>query len=287
MNDERWKRGLGVAGVSPYETVRAKRLGRWFEWPMLALAVLIPFRWYFEFKGRLDPRLAYGFDWIIWGLFVLEAVLISLNVRDPKRYLRENWLNLFIIIVIFPPLWKISALPASLRLLRLVVLVDLLLRLLKVIFQVLRRNTLGATLIAASVIIVVSGVVMSAIDPAFETPFDGIWWAWVTVSTVGYGDYVPVSTWGRILAIFIILLGIGLFALLTAQISAALIGRVGENLGEVEREVQRLEIDEAAIHLHIEQLERRLERIERLLEAQVEAGGKKRPQALDEKKTNP
>ena len=287
MNGERWKRHLGIAGVSPYETVRAKRLGRLFEWPMLLLAVLIPFRWYFELKGRLAPQLVHWFDWLIWGLFVLEAILISVSVRDPKRYLRENWLNLLIVVVIFPPLWTIPSLPATLRLLRLLVLVDLLLRLVKVVFRVLRRNTLGATLLAASVIIVVSGVIMAAIDPAFATPFDGIWWAWVTVSTVGYGDYVPVTTWGRVLAIFIILLGIGLFALLTAQISAALIGRVGENLNLVEREVRRLEIDESAIHLHIEQLERRLERIERLLEAHLAAEGKEIPPGVDERDSNP
>ncbi len=264
-----WKRFVGVAGVSPYESVRAKRVGSWFEWLILSLAILIPFRWYFEFKGKLSPEFIYYFDWLIWGLFVLEAVLLSFYVREPVKYLRENWLNLFIIITIFPPLWVYAPVPAGLRLIRLLVLVDVFVRMVKILNKFLRQNNLGTTLLSAAIIIVISGVLISVIDPAFDSPFEGIWWAWVTVSTVGYGDFVPISMSGRIFAIFLILLGIGLFALLTAQISAALIGHVGKDLHEVEREVRELETDEAALHLHLEQMERRLERIEHLLEQKL------------------
>ncbi len=264
-----WKRYFGVAGVSPYESVRAKRIGNWFEWIILSLAVLIPFRWYFEFKGKLSPELVYYFDWLIWSLFVLEAILLSLCVRDPVRYLRENWLNLLIIVTIFPPLWIYAPLPAGLRLIRLLVLVNVFVRMVKILYKFLRQNNLGTTLLSSAIIIIVAGVLISVIDPAFSTPFEGIWWAWVTVSTVGYGDFVPISTTGRVFAILLILLGIGLFALLTAQISAALIGSVGKNLQEVEHEVRQLETDEAALHLHLEQMERRLERIERLLEERL------------------
>lgn len=61
---------------------------------------------------------------------------------------------------------------------------------------------------------------MATVDPGIETPLDGIWWAWVTVTTVGYGDIVPVTTIGRIFAGFLILLGIALFSMLTASFSA-------------------------------------------------------------------
>lgn len=47
-----------------------------------------------------------------------------------------------------------------------------------------------------------------------ETPQDAIWWAIVTVSTVGYGDCYPVTTNGRILATFLILIGISVFGVL-------------------------------------------------------------------------
>jgi len=261
---------LGLSGVSPYETSAAKRLGHFFEWPMLSLAILVPFRWYFEFKGKLTPEWIYLLDWSIWGLFVLESVLVTLWCRDKARYLRQNWLNVLIIVAIFPPIWHFYSFPAVLRLIRLIVLVDVFIRMVKVIYRFLRQNSLGTTLLASTIIIIISGIMISVIDPAFESPFDGIWWAWVTVSTVGYGDFVPASPSGRLFAIFLILLGMGLFALLTAQISAALIGRVGENIESVEQEVERLETDEVSMKLRLDYMDRRIEHMERLLERLLE-----------------
>ena len=59
----------------------------------------------------------------------------------------------------------------------------------------------------------------------FETFGDGIWWAVVTLTTVGYGDKFPITTGGRYLAIFIMLTGLGFFALITSFISSFIIER--------------------------------------------------------------
>jgi voltage-gated potassium channel Kch len=48
---------------------------------------------------------------------------------------------------------------------------------------------------------------------------DALWWAVVTVATVGYGDYYPVTTVGRIIAVFMMLSGIGIFVLLVGSLS--------------------------------------------------------------------
>ena len=45
---------------------------------------------------------------------------------------------------------------------------------------------------------------------------DAVWWAVVTVATVGYGDYYPVTAVGRIIAIFMMISGVGIFALMVA-----------------------------------------------------------------------
>nr|WP_256522167.1 potassium channel family protein [Halobacillus sp. A5] len=66
------------------------------------------------------------------------------------------------------------------------------------------------------------GMLIHAIEPNnFPTVFDGIWWAFVTGATVGYGDYVPLSTPGKITAIFLILTGGGLVTFYMATLSAA------------------------------------------------------------------
>jgi hypothetical protein len=53
-------------------------------------------------------------------------------------------------------------------------------------------------------------------NKAVENPFDALWWGVVTLTTVGYGDVTPVTTEGRVAAMALMLLGIGLFGAITA-----------------------------------------------------------------------
>jgi voltage-gated potassium channel len=53
-----------------------------------------------------------------------------------------------------------------------------------------------------------------------EVIWDGIWWAVVTVTTVGYGDVYPRSVGGRIVAMIVMLFGIGFLSVLTATIAS-------------------------------------------------------------------
>ncbi len=72
--------------------------------------------------------------------------------------------------------------------------------------------------------VIVGGAVFASVEEADRhgaaiSTWDGIWWAITTVTTVGYGDIYPESTAGRIIAITIMLVGIGFVALLTAFIA--------------------------------------------------------------------
>lgn len=66
------------------------------------------------------------------------------------------------------------------------------------------------------------GTVIHLFEPSqFPTIFDGIWWAFVTGATVGYGDYIPLTPAGRIIAILLILTGGGLIAFYITSLSSA------------------------------------------------------------------
>ena len=68
---------------------------------------------------------------------------------------------------------------------------------------------------------VIAGAVQATIDTGdFKTFWDGVWWAVVTVTTVGYGDVYPMTVGGRIVAIVLMLTGIGFLAVLTATVSS-------------------------------------------------------------------
>lgn len=61
-------------------------------------------------------------------------------------------------------------------------------------------------------------------DANIRTGIDAVWWAYVTITTVGYGDRYPVTTEGRFLGVLLLIAGIALFSVLTAYIAQKLIG---------------------------------------------------------------
>lgn len=62
-------------------------------------------------------------------------------------------------------------------------------------------------------------------NPSFQNYGDGLWWALVTVTTIGYGDKVPITLQGRLVGSGVILVGIGLVGLFMGKISAILVER--------------------------------------------------------------
>ncbi|WP_066056126.1 potassium channel family protein [Robertmurraya korlensis] len=74
----------------------------------------------------------------------------------------------------------------------------------------LRLPTLVRILTMALLLVVLFGVIIHLVEPdSFPTIFEGIWWAIITTSTVGYGDYSPESLLGRITGIILIFIGAG------------------------------------------------------------------------------
>lgn len=74
----------------------------------------------------------------------------------------------------------------------------------------LRLPILLRILFIALLVFFIFGISIHLLEPnTFPTIFDGIWWAIITASTVGYGDYVPQSFFGRFTAVILILLGVG------------------------------------------------------------------------------
>ncbi|WP_260412610.1 potassium channel family protein [Alkalihalobacillus sp. TS-13] len=58
------------------------------------------------------------------------------------------------------------------------------------------------------------------VEPNFESFEDALWWSIVTLTTVGYGDLYPVTTVGRLIASFLMFVGIGLIGVITGMVAS-------------------------------------------------------------------
>jgi voltage-gated potassium channel len=103
-------------------------------------------------------------------------------------------------------------------------------------------------------LVILFGVLISIVDrDEFPSVWLGMWWAIGTVTTVGYGDVVPVQPAGRIMAAAVMVVGIGFLSLITATVASVLVSRAaGRAAG-----------DEAEVVAALERIEQRLESLER------------------------
>lgn len=67
------------------------------------------------------------------------------------------------------------------------------------------------------------------VNTAFDDPLDAVWWAVVTLSTVGYGDAYPLTAEGRVAAMALMVLGIGLYSAITAAVTSYFITQGGSS----------------------------------------------------------
>ena len=248
-NLARW---IGAAGVDREENLAARITGIVLEVPMLIASLWILLTW---INGTSSS--AYNiYDIYLWGFFIVETLILSFLVNDARLYLRRNWLNLIIIVTGIPMLLGWPTHLGALRLLRIIILCALLMHIGGRIKKMLSRNEMAATLLASLIVIVMAGILMSALEPTIEGPQEGIWWAWVTITTVGYGDVVPQTHIGRAFASVIIFLGIGLFAALTASFTTFFINQKEESSTNPEdKALQRL----SAIEHQLVQLEKKID----------------------------
>jgi voltage-gated potassium channel len=209
-----------------WQQLDSGRVTHRFEWVILVatLAVIPVMVIELEASSHGWREVAFAVNWAIWAIFVAELAFILTVAPRKKAALKAHWLDVLIIVLTAPLFGRFLA---SLRLVRLVRLIRLL-RLTAILTRAIRREqalTSGATFrlvaLLTLVVVIVSGSVEALVNSReVGSTWEGIWWAMETVTTVGYGD-VPVTTVeGRIIAMLVMLVGIGFLSVLTATIAS-------------------------------------------------------------------
>ena len=182
---------------------------------------------------RVAVSVVYGIDLTIRGVLA----------RRPVRYALTH--PVMLVSVAFPPVRLIF----SFRLVR----------------SVFRRGNLGRFLVAATVLVLNGAVIVYLFErhapkSNIHTLGESLWWSLVTVTTVGYGDYTPVTVSGRVTACFVMGIGLLTLAVVTAQVASTF---VTQGQGHAKPGPQA----EPAREVTLDELDRRLARIEELITA--------------------
>ena len=114
------------------------------------------------------------------------------------------------------------------------------------------RKAVALIVSVAAILAFSAAVLVHAIDPAIGTFGDSLWWAVVTVSTVGYGDVVPETGPGRLVGAVLMLTGLSLIPLITSVVVSILVNQGTRKSREAELE-------------HLERIFERLDALERRL----------------------
>lgn len=262
---------------------RAAAANRKLEVPVLisGLAVLPMFFFELVFDEGWPLVVALAMNWLIWAAFLIDFALLFFLTENRLAYVKRAWLNLSVIPFVFPLLSEISVtdpLQDGLRTLRFVVLVAVLIQSCMTLYMLLKHLFFDLIALARHpwtfiigplfknrglglVVIVFFGLAVAAgiLHAVFEGnhPAEGMWWALVTLTTVGYGDISPVTLGGRITGAALMLSGIGVLAFTTATVAAHFVE------GDYRRD----------LHAEVQSINERLDRIEELLVSQQQSPG--------------
>jgi voltage-gated potassium channel len=114
-------------------------------------------------------------------------------------------------------------------------------------WKLIKRERIPRLLLFVTIFVLASSTLVYILERGrpetqFDSLWDAVWWSFVTIGTVGYGDIVPKTTGGRVVGIISIFFGVGLLSLFTATIASIFVERrirEGKGLENLRLELQR------------------------------------------------
>jgi len=177
-------------------------------------------------------------EWSITAIFATEFVVRLWVAPDRVAHLRRHVIDL--VALVPPARWL-----RPFRLLRLLRLVRAFAGVSRVVAHVGRLAShqglvwmVAAWLAVTTLAAIGMYIAEHGVNAAFDDPLDAIWWSVVTLSTVGYGDVYPLTPEGRVAAMSLMILGIGLYSAITAAVTSYFITQGGSQdstAGDLER----------------------------------------------------
>lgn len=175
---------------------------------------------------KLPPETAKVLSYIdnlICLVFLLDFVIRFKKAENKLKFMKWGWIDL---IASIPTLdfMRAGRLLRVIRLIRLIRAFRSTKHIIQHVFKNKTQGTLTTVAIIAVLMLLFSTISILQFEKApnsnIKTAEDAIWWSYATITTVGYGDKYPVTTEGRIIAMILMTVGVGLFGTFTAYVSS-------------------------------------------------------------------
>ncbi len=242
---------IGLAGIDPSENARALRWEQRLHWVMVVVALLAVPAYLLDTSNQFPQlhALAVALDAIIFLAFLLETVWM-VHVSDrPGHYLAENWLNVAILAGSAASMLGASTeWIALVRLARVAIVGLVMLRAFGQFRELFTRRGAPKLVGLAVSMLAITGALIYWLEPTVSSYWDGVWLAFETATTIGYGDYVATSAGARVVSVFVSLVGFAIIAVFTANVVAYFVGRDAPDANrELHEDIARLRADIARI----------------------------------------
>ncbi len=214
-------------------------------------------------------RLLVFVDFTICMIFMTYFFVNLFRAENKIDYIKHNWIDFVASIPAIEPL-RLARLFQILRVIRLIRMTQ---SLIIPIIKQRREATLASLLVAMVTILTFASVLMLIVeagvpDANIHTAEDAIWWTLVTISTVGYGDYYPVTAAGHVIGGVVIICGVSFFGVISGYMASLFIApdeseRLEEQSQQIRCELQealeRMEANQGLLMEQVAQLNQKLE----------------------------
>lgn len=162
-------------------------------------------------------------DNMICGVFLIDFVYRFHKAENKLSFMKWGWIDLISSIPTLDFMRAGRALRLA-RLLRILRAFRSTRHLVQHVFKNRTQGTLTTAVLIAILMVLFSSIAILQVedDPTsnIKTAEDAIWWSYVTITTVGYGDRYPVTSEGRLIAAVLMTVGVGLFGISTAYLAS-------------------------------------------------------------------
>ncbi|MBN7820352.1 potassium channel family protein [Bowmanella yangjiangensis] len=199
-------------------------------------------------------------DTLICFLFLIHFSYHILVAHDRIAYFKSHWIDFVASIPLIEPF----RLARFLQVLRVVRLLKQTRHLALPSLKDRIQTTLATMMVTLVILIGAAGLSIYLIEhdlpgANITTAEDAIWWSLVTISTVGYGDFYPISTAGRLVSVLLIISGVSLFGVISGYIASFFITpEEKDQLAVQNRRIHR-------IHDQVEHLQEQIDHIQQML----------------------